>query len=53
MGFVPDDFVNCDIAYEVGIKAMENIEGKNFENLKLKRKYKFSSVLLFSIASIR
>lgn len=53
MGFVADDFVNCDIAYEVGIKAMENMEGKNFENLKLKRKYKFSSVLLFSIASIR
>lgn len=37
-GFVSDESVNCDKAYEVGLAAMQNMKGKSFGELKLKRK---------------
>ena len=37
-GFVCDDSVNCDQAYEIRLKAIGKIKGKNFDELKLYRK---------------
>ncbi|XP_063235988.1 uncharacterized protein LOC134538524 [Bacillus rossius redtenbacheri] len=37
-GLVSDDSVDCDQAYEKGVAAMENMKGKNFQELKLHRK---------------
>lgn len=37
-GFVSDESVTCDRAYEVGLAAMEKMKGKTFGELKLQRK---------------
>lgn len=37
-GFISDESVNCDIAYEIGCAAMKKMAGKPFGTLTLKRK---------------
>lgn len=37
-GYVSDDSVNCDQAYEIGIAAMRKMEGKSFGDLRLHRR---------------
>jgi hypothetical protein len=43
-GYVSDESVNCDQAFEVGITAMEKMCGKNFGELHLQRKYSTTTI---------
>lgn len=37
-GFILDSCVNCDNSYEEGLTAMNTMKGRNFGDLRLKRK---------------